>query len=239
MEFLKRIFGKHPIIQMEPETPSLNYYEMGNKLRKVLYGYLDTKFDEWYSNIYNALKVGDIVVLDKYNLNKSFNSWDGGPGLLIEKSSKPFKLEITDIKGDISLSYELVDRYLNNIDYTDFINSNGEVEENYITFGFEKYLNRGTTKPFGMEVDNRYGFYVSCKYKQIDTTDIPIYVSGLNINSFILDNSETANVTISLWEQEYELYISEQKVREMRKEIENKKNTLSELIQKSVGLYGK
>jgi hypothetical protein len=236
---LRKFFGSHPIIQMEPEKTPLGYHEMGNTLRRVLYRFLDTKFEEWYSNTRNPLKIGDIVVLDKYNLNKSFNSWDGGPRLLIGRSSQPFKLEIVDIFGSISLSYELADRYLNNIDYTDFINSNGEVEENYITFGFEKYLNRSTTKPFGMEVDNRYGFYVSCKYKPVDDTEVVCYISGLNIRSFILSDTENANITVQLWEQEYELYLSEQRVNELRSEIENKKKDLNELVQRTVGLYGK
>jgi hypothetical protein len=239
MKFLKKIFGNHPIIQMESEKTPLAYYEMGNALRKVLYRYLDTKFEEWYSTTYIPFKISDIVILDKYNLNKSSNSWDGGPQILIGNGLEPFKLEITDIFGDTSLSYEIVDRYLNTIDYTNFINTSGEVKENNITLGFEKYIIKNTKKPFGVETDNRYGFYVSCRYKSVDDTEVVCYTSGLNIRSFILSETEAANITVQLWEQEYELYLSEQKVNELHKEIENKKKGLDELVQRTVGVYGK
>jgi hypothetical protein len=236
MNLLKNLFKSKTIEIENPDYDPQYFYMMGNKLRKVLYVYISLKFDEWYNLVNKPLNAGDIVVLDKYNMNNSSNTWDGGPRLVIKKDHRPFKLKIIKVSGSQSLSTEIVDRYLNDIFYTKFFNSDGSVAENALIYDFEKYCIK-LTPPY-LKTDNHYGFYLNCFYESLDEdVEVISYQSGLNINSFIPATSVLATKTLELWEMEYELYKSQIQLNELEDKFKKKKNDLSYLIQNAVEFY--
>jgi hypothetical protein len=232
---IKKIFSKS-VVQIEnPKLSPIDYYNMGNILRKVLYNYLNTKIKEWLSNVEIPLSVGDIVVLDKYNMNNSFNNWDGGPNLIINKKHKPFKLEIVEVSCTQSLATERIDKYLNNIDYNKFFNDDGSIITKSLEYNFEIYCTRNSV-PY-MKTDNHYGFYLNCKYICVDKTEVVIYQSGLNIRSFIPATSPLATKTLELWNMEYDVSCIEEELYKKRKDFEKKKKNLQNYINETVKQY--
>jgi hypothetical protein len=233
---LKKIFG-NSVVEIENPNPKIDYYGMGNQLRKQLHKHLDTKFEEWKSGVEIPLSVGDIVVLDKYNMCGSYNSWDSGPSLLINKTHKPFKLEITEVGGTQSLATERVDRYLNHTEYGNFFNTDGSIKTKLLEMDFDRYCD-DIPVPY-MKTDNHYGFYLNCKYKAVDDTDVKIYQSGLNIRAFIPATSPLATKTLELWEMECNVNEIEEELNKMRKNFETKKQNVRNYITEVVDFYKK
>jgi hypothetical protein len=233
---LKKIFG-NSVVEIENPNLKIDYYGMGNQLRKHLHKHLDIKFEEWKSGVEIPLSVGDIVVLDKYNMCGSYNSWDSGPSSLIHKTHKPFKLEITEVGGTQSLASERVDRYLNDADYDRLFNTDGYIKIKLLERDFDRYCN-DIPVPY-MKADNPYGFYLNCKYKAVDDTDVTVYQSGLNIHSFIPATSPLATKTLELWEMECNVNEIEAELNKMRKNFETKKQNVRNYITEVVDFYKK
>jgi hypothetical protein len=233
---IKKIFG-NSVVEIENPNPKIDYYGMEKQLRKHLHKHLDTRFEEWKSGVEIPLSVGDIVVLDKYNMCGSYNSWDSGPGSLIHKTHKPFKLEITEVGGTQSLTTDRVDRYLNDADYDRLFNTDGSIKIKLLERDFDRYCN-DIPVPY-MKVDNPYGFYLNCKYKAVDDTDVVIYQSGLNIRSFIPATSPLATKTLELWEMECSVNEIEEELNKMRKNFETKKQNVRNYITEVVDFYKK
>ncbi len=257
---LKKIFG-NSVVEIENPNPKIDYYGMGNQLRKHLHKHLDIKFEEWKSGVEIPLSVGDIVVLDKYNMCGSYNSWDSGPRSLIHKTHKPFKLEITEVGGTQSLASERVDRYFKQANYDRLFNTDGSIKIKLLERDFDRYCNdtpvpftqlqmkkvrtvrreqmKNTMKVFvqHMKADNPYGFYLNCKYKAVDDTDVVIYQSGLNIRSFIPATSPLATKTLELWEMECSVNEIEEELNKMRKNFETKKQNVRNYITEVVDFY--
>jgi hypothetical protein len=66
---IKKIFG-NSVVEIENPNPKIDYYGMGNQLRKHLHKHLDTRFEEWKSGVEIPLSVDDTdVVIYQSGLN--------------------------------------------------------------------------------------------------------------------------------------------------------------------------
>lgn len=211
------------------DEPKIDYSKIRNEAASILYDYYDTEFEKWYILDKCPLKVGDIVILDKYNILKGNNSWDGGAFIHRTLDMYPFDLEVTEVFGDKSLASEKVFKFLDWIMFDNFLNSKGDINKSALISHFKRYCYNHSNM-FGMKTDNIFGFYFGIKYK-VTNSDVNITIWGLNSNSFIKEGTPAYYTTYDLWKTETDLYYQTKKLNERKKELESQKENLYKMIQ--------
>lgn len=217
------------------DEPKIDYFNIRNQAASILYDYYDTEFERWYILDKCPLKVGNIVILDKYNILNGNNGWDGGASIQRTVDMYPFDLEVTEVFGDKSLAYEKVSKFLDWNLFDNFLNSNGDINKSALISQFVNYCERHKNM-FSMKVDNIFGFYFGIKYKVINS-DVNITMWGLNSNSFIKEGTPAYYTTYDLWKTETDLYYQTKKLNERKRELESQKENLYKMIQSEQKKY--
>lgn len=218
MNLLQKLFTKEKPIQIEESK--INYNDVKQMLYSVLYNYINTEYSKWHDETKCPLKGGDVVILDKYNINKGNNGWDSGASGHDLKYLYPFNLEITEVFADKSL--EKVDLFLNNISYDHYLKNNYSIKKLTLLADYKEYCQNRIL--YGLHTDNIYGFYFSAKYKSIDP-NIKIPHWCLNIKSFIKAGTDSYNKTKELWKTETDLYFKDKELREVKKDFDAQRET--------------
>jgi hypothetical protein len=201
---------------------SRNYLEDRNQMVSILNDYLNTAYKEWYDESKCPLKAGDVVIFDKYNINGGKNTWDCGATLHKTESLYPFDLEVIEVFGDKSLSYEKIDKFMNNYSCQQFLVNDYEISANALIREFRSFLTKNSNM-FGLSTDNIYGFYFGVKYKPVEST-VNIHRWTLNDKSFIKKGTDLYDKTAELWRYETDLYFENEKMRAASKALDAKRN---------------
>lgn len=219
------IFKKNKKEVTSEYTEFFNYIDEFKKYRVILEKYCDTKFDRWIDLTQCSLNVGDIAIIDKYNILNGANTWDGGARSIETTGLYPFEVEITDVRPTKILAYDKIEKFLNWIDI--YKNSN----DKKLISDYEHFCEK-STKFYGMVCNNIYGFYYEASYKPIDSTiKIPLYY--LNSNSFFTKDNKGFEETKKIWELETTNYYNIKRVKEYLSDLERKKEEIKDLIKKS------
>jgi hypothetical protein len=228
MNIFQSLFGKkkvEPIVE-----PKFNYLEVRNKMTSILYNYYDTEFEKWYDQSKLPFNVGDIVIFDKYNIQKGNNGWDFGASYFDVRNLYPFDLKVTKVFGDKSLASELVYKFLNDITFDKFITKDGEIRKDELITRYRGYCSTRPI-PFSMNNDNMFGFYISVSYEVLDeTAKSKITPFPLNSNSFLKEGTKVYKETKRLWKSETDMYFKDEKLRELRKHFELNKELFYQTV---------
>jgi hypothetical protein len=222
MNIFQSIFGKKKV---EPKIvePEFNYLEVRNKMQSILYDYYDTEFEKWYDETKLPFNVGDNVIFDRYNIQKGNNRWDCGASYFDVRNLYPFDLKVTKVFGDKSLASELVCKFLENLPFDKYISKDGKIRKDEL---ITRYIGYYSTRPmpFGMNTDNMFGFYIGVSYEVLDeTAKSKITPFTLNSNSFLKEGTKAYKETKRLWKAETDMYFKNEKLKELRKDFELKR----------------
>jgi hypothetical protein len=222
MNIFQSIFCKNKV---EPKIvkPEFNYLEVRNKMQSILYNYYDIEFEKWYDETKLPFNVGDIVMFDRYNIQKGNNGWDCGASYFDVRNLYPFDLKVTKVFGDKSLASEMIYKYLLNLPFDKFITKDGKIKEDGLIAGYVGYCSTRPMK-FGMNLDNIFGFYIGVSYEVLDeTAKSKITPFSLNSNSFLKEGTKVYKETKRLWKAETDMYFKDEKLKELRKDFELKR----------------
>ena len=172
-----------------------------------------------------GIKIGDVVILNKYDLFRSSgNGWDGGAKSLLNliKGVEQNQVVYATVE-DVSLATSL---FTDRIDY--FVDAftddelNSLIERSYLEERFKQWCkdrdNRSKTETSWR---NDIGLYVDVTFKLHNITSIcPKW--GLNSYSFLPLDSPLGKKTESYWKRENELQLKMEKIMADKKANEEK-----------------
>jgi hypothetical protein len=197
----------------EVYTPLFNYVDLFKKNREILELHCSNAFESWKILSTPKLRVGDIVTLDKYNLAKGGNGWDGGARLIDTKDYYPFDIEILSVSPNIIFAYDNIERYLRNT--SRLVNNETNLINEYVN-----YCTNILSKNYTFCSDNIYGFYYEITYKPVDS-NIKITAWSLNEKCFLLKDSDLYAKTNFIWKLEIDARFKMRELNEARKELDN------------------
>jgi co-chaperonin GroES (HSP10) len=172
------------------------------------------KIAEQYAKEPTHFKIGDRVILNKFNLKFSgVNGWDGGVNSLLnhipkEEIKNPVTMIIIDIYVNKSWANEMIDKFFDNhtrewvYEQVQTVNA-----WNVYIHWFNEYTKNR----------NYYGLYKTALF-DYKCSFQPKW--GLNINSFHAYDTNEYNKTWDLWEKEIKLYNITKEYAIKKKELE-------------------
>lgn len=173
------------------------------------------------------IKPGDNAVLNRYELvRKCFNGWDGGPGSFLnhcdpEDKSTPVMVKIESIYVDTSLAHEKIDKWLENQD--SFMLGTAKPEK-IIEYYTNWLLHLNPSNEFWRD-SKMFGLYKTAMFTPQHTKFVPKW--GLNINSFLEENTLEAKETKEVWLEEASLEFARKSIQENLKKLEDRRKELS------------
>jgi len=188
---------------------------------------LSSKNKEWVLAKHNPfeIKVGDVVILNKYNLFRSSgNGWDGGAKSLLNlikgfEKNQVVYATVEDVVLATSLFTNRIDAFVDN--YTD-VELNSFIENAYLEGRFKQWCkDRDSRTNAEYHWRDHIGLYVDVVFKLHNITSIcPKW--GLNSYSFLPLKSQLGKKTESYWKRENELQLRLEKITADKKAHEDK-----------------
>ena len=185
------------------------------------------KNKDWVLSRHNpfGIKVGDVVILNKYNLFRSSgNGWDGGAKSLLNlikglEKTQVVYATVEDVSLATSLFTERIDYFIDAFNDNEL---NSFIENSLLE---TKFVNWCKDRDERNKVENHWrdniGLYVDVSFKLHDITSIcPKW--SLNSYSFLPLDSPLGKKTESYWKRENELQLKLEQITADKKAHEDK-----------------
>jgi len=206
-----------------------------SKAKDILMEYLKKKIEEKEKEECH-IKVGEKVILNIYGIGKKEcnNGWDGGPNMLfgyLKDKSKPAIFKITKIYVDSSLASDRIEKFISDWSYRNLNVEIDKTDPTRIIKMYEKYVENKTSES---SIFDRYGLYKTAHFESED----PFKPSwGLNVDSFISENSVFYSETYSIWKKDIELNGKLSSLKNKIQLLMEKKNKLIKEIESRKRIY--
>lgn len=235
-EIFKKVKEKKQIKILEEQARNREEYQKREELykeaRTLLREYIKVRGKSYEKFTKPHIKVGDRTILNKYEIGyKNLNGWDSGVNAVLsslENIGSPIYAKITDIYVAYSLVNERIDSFIDNQSDTDIrkmIDREGYhdgIQAKFIEFNKGKEDSRY----FGI-FQRDTGLYMEASFELefIDPSMVKNGDSfkpswGLNVGSFLRDDSPGGVRTKELWMEEISIRFALDTVNKRKGELE-------------------
>lgn len=239
---LKKIEKKKQLRLLEEQARNRQEYQKKEELYKEARGILRDRMREEAKNYMKwhnpHIAVGDRVILNKYEIDyKNRNGWDSGVNAILsclQNIKSPIYAKITDIYVTHSLANERIDGFIDNqsdADLRRMIDNNGQW--NGLWSKFRDAMEERSKNGYSGIFQKHTGLYIEAAFELefIDPSIVRYGDSfkpswGLNIGSFLKDDSPSGIKTKELWMEEISINFALQEVNKRKKELEERLNNL-------------
>lgn len=206
--------------------------ELYREARTILKEFLVGRAKTYEKYTKPHIKIGDRVILNKYEIDyKNLNGWDSGVNAILSSLTNigsPIYAKITDITVSFSLTNERIDAFIAN--YFD-----AELRTMIDRAGYSDGLQAKFIEFVKTKEDSRYygifqrdtGLYIEAAFELefIDPSNVKCGDSfkpswGLNIGSFLKDDSPGGIKTKELWMEEISIRFALETINKRKSELE-------------------